>query len=271
MKNNFQKNKIIIIGFLILAILLLNFFQKDTKNFFYLFSSPIQKAFLNEGGKVNYFFETIFEIRNLKAENEELKLKYQELLSENVILRELKKENEELREALDVGLKDEFDLISVQVIAKTSFEDSILIDKGRKHGVLENLPVISAQRTLVGIVGEVYEDFSTVYLLSNKKTSFNAKTISRFAEDSNSNQEIVQGVIKGKGNSVIKFEFLLKENEIERGDLIVTTGSEGIFPRDILVGKIKEVIRNDLAPFQSAEVDPSLDIKRIKTAFIISK
>jgi len=191
MKSSRKKTIFIILG-AILIIVVLNFYQKSVRNFFYLISSPIQKLFWRAGDRVSDFFETIAEYKNLKKENEVLQSRITELLAENAVLSELKKENETLRTALNLGLEKEFKLTLVQVIGKDISQDSLIIDKGSKDGVKENLPVITSEKILVGRIssGEVYENFSKVALISNKESSFDAKI---------ANSDI-EGVVKGKGN-----------------------------------------------------------------------
>ena len=262
MKFSSKKKKILIIGLIgILFILFLNLYQKDVKNFFYLFSSPVQKILWKTGERISVFFETIGEIKNLKKENEELKLKIKELMAENVSLKELKKENEVLRKALNIGLEKEFQLIFSEVIGKDISGDFLLINKGLKDGLENNLPVITQQKSLVGKISEVYENFSKVMLISDKKSSFDAKII----------DIEVYGLIKGKGNLKINLELLPKDKEIKEGDRVVTSAIGGIFPAGILVGEIEKVKKSDIKPFQEVEIKPTFDIKNLDFLFVIQK
>lgn len=234
--------------------------NKEIKNFFYLISSPIQKFFWKMGNNFSDFFEGISQIKKFKKENEELKLKIQELLSENSQLKELKKENEFLREALEVGLEKEYKLILTQVIGKDISEDTILINKGEKDGILKDLPVITQQKILVGKITEVYKNFSKVMLITNKKSSLEVKV---------QNKEIV-GVMKGQGNLKISLEFIPKNEEIFEGDLIITTALGGTFPRGILIGEIKKIEKSDVEYFQRAEIEPYFNFAKIENLFVIN-
>jgi len=259
-KNLFSLTIIIIIG--LLLIFSLNFFQKEVKGFFYFISSPIQKTLWRAGDRVSDFFELITEIKNLKREKEELKLKIQELIAQNLSLKELEKENKVLREALGIGLEKEFKLSLAEVVSKDISQDSILINKGSKDGITENCPVITQQKTLVGKIGEVYENFSRVILISNKESSFDAK-ISDPEND-------ISGVVNGKGNLQLFLDFVPQEKEIKEGDFIVTTSLGGIFPKGLLVGQIGKVLRSDIEPFQQAKIRPAFDIRELETVFIIT-
>ena len=254
------------------VVLNLTGFQKEVKNFFYLISSPIQEAFWRVGDRISDFFETVTEIKNLKTENEEFKLKIQELLAENIALKEFKKENEILRTALEIGLEKDFELILAQVIGKDISQDFILINKGLKDGISKDSPVINQQKVLFGKIQEVYDNFSKVMLITDKKSSFDAKILAPYQTEgfgAGSDSEIY-GIVKGKGNLQLYLDLIPQDKEIKEGDLIVTTPLGGIFPSGLLVGKIKEVRKSDIEPVQQAEISPLFDIKETEYLFIIT-
>jgi len=240
-------------------IVALNFFQNPVRNFFYSMSAPIQASLWQAGDRVSNFFETITEIKSLKKENEDLKLKINSLLAENASLKELKNENEALRIALNLGLEKEFRLTLVQVIGKDISQDSLLINKGSKEGLSEGFPVITEQKNLVGKISEVYENFSKVMLIFNKESSFDAKM----------SDEEIYGVIKGKGNLKLFLDLVPQDKEIKQGDILVTSVLGGIFPNGLLVGEIREIKKSDLEPFQQAEISPLFDIGKLGNLFVI--
>ncbi len=244
-----------------LAIINLTSFSKEIKNFFYIISSPIQKKLWEVGDSTSDFFEAVKETKNLKRENEELNLRIQELLAENISLKELTKENEILRKALDIGLEENFKLVLAEMIGKDISQDLILINKGSKDGISENLPVITEQKVLVGKISEIYKNFSKVMLLTNKESSLNAKI---------QNSESIEGVIEGRGNSKLLLKLIPLDKKILKGDLVITTSLGGVFPDGLLVGEIEEVKKSDVESFQKAEVKPVFDIKQTKELFIIT-
>lgn len=244
-----------------LTILNLSPIQNEVKNFFYLISAPIQKKFWQAGQGLANFFETISEIKNLKKENEELKLRIKELLVENTGLKELKKENEMLREALGIGLEKEFRLALAQVVAKDLSQDFLLINKGSQDNISEDLTVISQQKFLIGKISQVYKNFSKVMLITNKDNVFDAKI----------GDSEISGLVKGKGNFKIFIDLVPQEKELKIGDLVVTSGLEAVFPHGLLVGEIQEIKKSDINPWQQAEIKPAFDIREISNVFIILK
>ena len=188
-------------------------------------------------------------------------LENQELLSQVVALGNLKKENKTLREALGIELQKDFKLTLSQIIGKDISQDLILIDKGAKDGIAEDMPVITEQRVLIGRISEVYEGFSKVMLISHKGSSFDAK-IQKEEKD-------ITGVIRGQGSFRILLDLIPSEENLVQEDIVVTSVLGGIFPERLLVGKIKQIKRSDVEPFQQAEIEAFFDISQIETLFII--
>ncbi len=259
----------IVLLIVFLIILNLTNLSKEIRNIFYLISAPIQRVFWRAGARISDFFETVKEIGDLKTERDLLKAENQKLLNELFLLEELKTVNKILRDALAIGLQKDFSLILAQTISKDPFEDVILINRGLKHGISEGMTVITQQRALVGRVVEVYKNFSKVMLISNKKSSFDVKVLS-LSELNSDKKEEVHGIVKGKGNLLILLDFIPYEKEIRQGDVVRTTTLGGIFPKNLLVGQITEIKRNDIQPFQQAEIEPAFDIKKIDTLFVIT-
>ena len=250
-----------LIFFLILIFNFFPFISKPVKNFFYLFSDPIQKFFWRLGGKTSNFFSGILKSVELKKENERLNFENQNLLKEISFLKELERENKILREALEIGLKEDYKLIFANVVGKESSPDFFRVDKGKKDGVEKDFPVITQERALCGKISEVFDNFSRAILPTEKDFSFTVK-ISGF-----------DGIFpaKGLGNSKISLGFIPKEMEINPGDLVITSAEGGFFPKELLVGKIEEIQKSDLEPFQQAKVNLSCQIEKIESLFIIKE
>ncbi len=212
------------------------------------------------GDIISNFSGTIFEIQNLKKENEKLSLKNQELLSENSQLKELKNENDILREALNLNLQKDFGLEIAEVISRDAFQDFILINMGEKSGLKKGMPVLAQGKVILGKISEVYDNFSKVMLISDKSSSFDAKI-----QDSD-----IYGVVKGEGNYLVIFDLIPQDKEIKQGDLVITSSLGGIFPKGLLVGEIKEVKKSDVTPYQKADLQPFFYPSNLETVFIIT-
>jgi len=261
MAKSTKKGRIFIAVFIIIAVIIAaNFFQKNIKSFFYSFSQPIQKNLWAAGKSSSDFFASIFNAGNLKKENDNLNFKNQELLANISRLEELQKENENLKCALGVNLQNDFKVNMAQIVGKDISQDFILLDKGAKDGISKAMPVITAQKVLVGKISDVYDNFSKVLLISSKESSFDAQIRERE----------VSGIIRGKGNLKIFFDLIPQDKEISAGDIVVSSSLAGFFPSDLLVGRITSVKRNNVEAFQQAELNTEFDINQLANLFIIT-
>lgn len=242
-----------------MLVLSLNFFQKETKGFFYSISAPIQIELWKTGGAISNFFQSIGKAGNLQNENNELQKIIQELLAEKAFLIKIEEENEILREALQIGLEKDFQLAFAQVISQDIGQESIIINQGAKDGLSAGMPVVTEQKVLLGRIGEVFENFSRVILISSKESSFDAKISGADAA----------GVVKGLGNFKLNFDLVPRDKTLNVGDLVVSSSLGGIYPEGLLAGKIIQISRDDVSPFYQAEVAPFFEIPETSAVFVI--
>ncbi len=253
--------KIGIIVFIILTVFILNLspFSTAIKGFFYSISEPVQVWLWEKGITTSGLFKGILEAESLNEENKALIARNQELLSENIQLEQFKKENELLRIALGLGLEKEFELVLAQVIAKDVGKDYLVINKGFQHGMEFGFPVITESKVLIGKIIETYENFSKIELLTAENSSFDIEIF----------KKEIYSLAKGGGNFKIILDLILKEENIEIGDKVITSALGGNFPKDLLVGEIQSIEKSDVAAFQQAQVRPDFEIRDLKDVFII--
>lgn len=260
MKHFLKKKEILFLLLVVSLLIFLNLFEQKTKNVLYSLSEPLQKFLSKVGKKITNFFEIISKIGKLEKENKALLAENWQLKSQIVALKELERENEVLRKALNLNLQEDFQLLLSQVVSKDSFEDSILIDKGKNDGLLEGQVVITPQKTLVGRIEKVYDDFSKVMLITNKNASFPAKI---------QTEKEVSGIVRGRGNFELFFDLIPQEAEIQKGQKIATISLGGNFPKGLFVGEVETVEKSDLFPYQKAKIKPAFDLKNLETLFVI--
>jgi|SRR3989344_4286127 len=253
-----------VIIFILAAGLVIGFmtiFQKQVKNFFYSISSPFQKNIWQAGDSASDFFAGFLKAADLKRENEWLAAKIQELRQEKAVLQELGKENKLLRQVLSLGMEGEFDLKLARVVGKDILKDVLTINRGAEDGVSLGLPVVTSQKILVGRIGEVYQNFSRVILITDKDSQFDAKVV---VSD-------IYGMARGKGNHSLALDLISKDKDIKAGDLVLTSSLGGVFPANLLVGMVKNAEKSDINPFQGIDLTPAFNVNDLDELFIIEQ
>jgi rod shape-determining protein MreC len=253
-----------------LAIFSLNVFKDEVRNFFYSISNPFQNIF-NEGISISSFLEGVKNINEIKLENESLVSENKRIISEINSLKDLKRENEELRKALELNLQESFELLEANFASIINSGEIILLNKGYEDGVLENYPVITSEKNLVGKVKKSYKNFSSVELISSKDISFNVEVVPKdYLEGNLDIDQKYQALANGINDSKLIVKLVSKNLEIKKGDLVFTTGSEGFFPKGLLVGYVEEIKKDDVEPFQEILVKPELELMKKETLFLIT-
>lgn len=266
-------------GVLIILVVSLNIFNSQVRNFFYLASYPINTMFLQSGNSASSFFGGFFNVKNTREENISLKHENLNLLAKIALLENKLNEERDLSLALESTKDDNFKIILARVVGLNIGNDTIVIDKGLDDGISENMPIISSQKVVYGKVATVYKNFSQVLLISAQHSATNVK-ISQSSldnaplaesEQTDASKKIAAyGVLRGRGGLSAFLDLVDLESEIIEGDNLVTSGLEGIYPKNLLVGQITSVLKSDVKPFQTAEVKLFSNFKSIENLFIIT-
>lgn len=242
-----------------------NTFSNPIKNFFHSISYSVEKILWKAGGNASVFFASISGGKNLSEENENLKLENQKLLAEIYSLKDLQAQNKIASEFLSIGEPEKLNAVLCGVMGLDSEQDIISVDRGSDDGISEGMPVINQQNVLFGKVSKVFKNFSNVTLISNKNNVLDVKI-----QQDDSEKPAVLGAVKGNGGLGIYLDLVPVDEELKSGDILITSALEDKFPKNLLVGKITQVSKNDQQPFQQAQVEPFFNLKNTENLFVIT-
>lgn len=210
--------------------------------------------------------DAVREIRTLRQRNAELEDLANRLTVENLRLAEVETENEQLRTLLAFAQTNpSYDYRGGQIIARvigdsaSPFTHPIQIDLGEQHGIEEGMPVVT-DRGLVGRIFNVYPRTSDIMLITDPRSSVNVMTQASRAP----------GILRGRVGQLPIMELIPPEIEISVGEIIITSGLGGHFPKGLVVGQVIEVQKNDDLMFQSAIIQPTVDFDRMELVLVIT-
>lgn len=257
-----SQSKILILVVLIIVLVLLNVIPGVSKalgNFVFKIFSPISRFFAGIGDRVVGFFEVIFSIKDLAKENAFLEKENQELEAEISLLKEVEQENLVLRKGLEISEKEILIKEIAFIVSKDiqGIKDWVLINKGSKHGIQENMAVISSDMALVGRIVEVMPSFSKVMLISNKES-----IVAALVENARS-----EGLVKKRDK--LFMDFIPRSESLKTGERIITSGMDKIYPKGILIGEIEDIDLSNNQLFQKITIAPAVDFSKLETVFII--
>jgi len=242
-KRSVWKRNLVYAVLILFFLFILNFLAAPIKSFSYFISSPMQKFFWSVGS-TSSSLGSLLNVGRLSIESQELKVKNRELLLQIASLQAIISANQAQS---DISLSCQDDSFSLKMVQATGInsQDILTINKGSNEGIKKGMPVISQNKAVVGAVSEVYGNFSEVTLISNKNSAVNVEVLG---------SQPVEGVIKGKGGLQVFLDLVLISDIIEQGDVLVTSGLDGVFPQGLLVGQVGRIDKNDQNPHQQARI-----------------
>lgn len=194
----------------------------------------------------------------------ELRDEVNNLTAENAKLRILENENRILREHLDFANRSGFDLILANIIATGGLSEganrSVIIDKGAGNGLKDGQIVLSSQGIVAGKIIAAKDNMAEVCLLNGPKCSFAVTVL---------NSDKTRGIVEGELGLTVKMKFIPQTDNIEKGDLIITSGLEPDIPRGLVIGKISEVEKGSNELWQSAVVEPLADLDDLSIVSVL--
>lgn len=196
----------------------------------------VQSPVTTLSASVNKYFNSISTLRSAQDENSELKQRIQELEVELKGTQDLASENERLRSLLGLREESKFSVLPARVIGRdpSVWFDSAIVDRGTLDGVKLNMPVVS-DGGIVGRVTAVGPLTSQIDLVTRDKSGLGA--IVGEVGESNS-----LGVIRGTSErDLLELRYVAGSVEVKEGQIVYTTGQDGIYPAGLKVGEVVEV------------------------------
>lgn len=226
---------------------------------------PLQSGMASVTYGLQTALNTAQELSSIRQRNEDLQELVGRLTVENVRLKDVEVDNARMRRLLRFRQANPgLDVRGGQIIGRIVGRDPTLlrylqIDLGSDHGIAPGMPVVS-DVGLVGRVTDVNATSARVLLITDPGSSVNA---------------IIQGsrligIVNGVDAGYPHMDYLPQDATISPGDIVLTSGLGGNFPKGLVVGQVIDVVRHDYEMFQYAEVRPTVDFNRLETVLVIT-
>jgi rod shape-determining protein MreC len=231
-----------------------------------LVTAPGQSGLSSLTDRLSKSLTNLRNYRNLQQRVTELELITQSLIVENLRLKEVERENQRLREMLAFAeTRPSFELRGGQIIARvigqnaTNFLNVAMIDLGSRHGIRVGMPVVNEQ----GLVGRIYTVTATtskVLLITDPSSTVN--TILQASR--------LTGIVNGVPGSDPVMGFIPQGTEVGVGEVVLTSGMGGSFPKGIPIGQVVDVRQRDVNVFQEAVVRPTVNFGRLEFVMVVT-
>jgi len=208
------------------------------------------------------------ELAELRTKYLELteKLKDYELLQRSNA--DIRRENRELKELLGFAEDIAYKNIPAQIIGfdPDNLYSGIIINRGAKHGVRKNMPVLAFQGSNVGLVGKIVQtgrDSSMIIPIYDYQC-YVAASVQTTKH---------RGLVNGQGASdlplIMQYVQKRAKDEIGIGDRILASGENNLFPKDSPIGVITGIKVHDYETYLELTVQPIIDFSRLDYVFVL--
>jgi len=187
------------------------------------------------------------------------------------VVAQLKDENLQLREALLAGgrleqinrMRDDFEvpMLPAEIVAVdvSSWFRSVLLGRGRAHGIAAGMPVIS-EDGLVGVVTTTAPGAAKVKLLLDRQS----------AADGVVQRSRLRGVVRGgRSGEQLAFEFVARGGDLALGDEIISSGLGGIYPKGLRIGRVVALPEAGPQLLARATLEPAVDFSKLEQVFVM--
>jgi rod shape-determining protein MreC len=258
--------KVIIMMLVVLPPLL--FFNLQTtpdetawyKKPFSFMTSLVQSSYADFSGSVRSTTSHYINLLDVKTENRLLKQEALELKARLLQFEELTLENDRLREYMVFAKKSKMQMIGARVIGRDPISDQITltINRGTQHGIKEGMAVISVE----GVVGYVFRPellTSQVLIVTDRYTVIDAVV----------QRSRARGIVEGNTSTSCSLRYLERSDDVQVGDLIVTSGLDNIFPKGFPIGKVTSIEKEYFGTNQKVDVAPIIISSQLEEVFVI--
>ena len=275
-ENNFRFRfpEFLLIGLLLISNIVLNFsgggFILNLKKIGFSAFSTVEKGvhFVVHG--ISESFNSVKELKRLKKDYNELVLKlenYEKMQRSNA---DIRKENERLREQLDFSISMDEQNFPAQIISR-DFDNVyayLTIDKGSVNGIRKNMPVVAYQNGNQGLVGKVVQVGT---FTSQIMPVYNMDYIVSARIQNSRDLGLVNG--NGSQDNPLLMQYIRKKvaDELSYGDIVVTSGENDNYLKDIPIGTISKIISLDYNSSLNIELTPIIDFSRLENVIVVNQ
>ena len=228
--------------------------------------SPFQQVISWVGGQLDYVTSNIWDLATVHEQNKMLRNEVEQLRVQNLQASEAMAENERLRALIGYRqMATQFDLVAARVIGRESatWSRMIVINRGKKDGVEVDMAVVT-EKGLVGHVVEAGWNSSKVQLIMDPRSSVG--TLVQRAESR------VAGIVQGDMDNPTMPQMvnIPKNADAVEGDVIVTSGFGGRYPKGLVVGLISSLQNDAGGLLKIGLIEPAVDFQKLEDVMVIT-
>ena len=226
-------------------------------------SSQVQRAALwvLDGGAS--LWQGYVALRGVEAENRGLREENRTLRASAQERDELRAENARLRELLAYAERSPGPAVVARVVGvdPSSTRHLVRIDRGQSDGVKRGMAVVTPGG-VAGHVERATSGWADVLLITDATHRMGVRV-------ERSRARAIAAGTGSKANLEVRLDYALRKDDLREGDVVVTSGTDGVYPPGLRVGVLSRVERKSFGMFQAAAIGPSVDPSGLEEVMVL--
>lgn len=265
----FRRHRIVLVS-LFLALFSLHLALTDRKSVergsvvravLSVITTPLQNSIIGAYDAVAGTWGNYIYLVGLKAENDDLREEVLRLAEENNRLKEEVHLNDRLKEILGYRDNTGFNTMAaaIQAFNIERWTRTIVLNKGSSDGIGRDMAVICPE----GVVGRVIDTTghtSRVLLTTDLRSDIDVIL----------QRTRIKGVVEGNGTDGLTLKYIRELDNVELGDLVVTSGFSGIFPKGLVLGTVTDIEKGRDNFFKNIKLKPSVDVQTLEDVLVVA-
>lgn len=222
--------------------------------------SPFQEFVSDSIRSIKDIWKHYFFLVSVSEENARLVHTLKQSEERNNSLKELELSHDRLRKLF--GFKETLQkrVVAAEVIGRdpSPWFKTIIVNKGSRDGVERGMPVVIPEG-IAGLVTDVSKTYAKILLVVDQNSAVDALI----------QRNRARGIVKGEPSGELLLQYVQRKYDVHEGDVVVSSGLDGVFPKGIRIGYVHAVDKPDSGIFQRLAVTPYADFEKLEEVLVV--
>lgn len=223
-------------------------------------AAPVQRILTAPITFVRNTYRRYVDLIGVRDENAALRLRVAALEEEGLQLREALVATGALEQLAEMRAQLELPMLATEVVGQdvSPWFRSVVLDRGRDHGLRAGMPLVT-ESGVVGLVTATTPHAARGMLILDRQS----------AVDGLVQRSRARGIVRGTGGAELELEFTGAPEDVQVGDLVITSGYGGTYPKGVRIGEVISVAQDAPYLVRHARVRPAAGFERLERVFAV--
>jgi rod shape-determining protein MreC len=223
-------------------------------------AAPVQKAITRPAFFVRNAWQAYVALVDVEAENRALREQLARLEEEKLQFREALVLGGQLQRIAQMRREFEVPLLPSRVVGQdaSQWSSALLLDRGRAADVRSGMPVM-VEQGLIGLVSATTPHAARAMLILDRRSAVDAMV----------QRSRARGLVRGLGTGELEFVFMVRGDDVQVGDEVISSGVGGVYPKGLRVGSVTAVRAERSELLHIAVLRPAVDFGRLEQVFVM--